>query len=120
MNPDPLEVLKDGVRRQIRAYHVTRQTYDGPGKTRGRRMHSGDGAAATSILAIIAQHYEPLLAEVERLREDAARYRWLRDESCPPHNFYVSVPDEFKGVRYSAHEVDTYIDAARQALGEKS
>ena len=44
--------------------------------------------------------------------KDAARYRWLRDHSCPPHNFYISVPDEFHEVRYSPTEVDAYIDAA--------
>ena len=54
-----------------------------------------------------------------KLREDAARYRWLRDVSCPPHNFYISVPDEFHGVKYGPDEVDAYIDAARAALGEK-
>lgn len=51
--------------------------------------------------------------------EDAARYRWLRDHSVPPHNFYISVPDEFHGVKYGTDEVDAYIDAARAALGEK-
>ena len=58
-------------------------------------------------------------ADSLRDRGDAARYRWLRDESCPPHNFYVSVPDEFKGVRYSRADVDAYIDEARQALAAK-
>lgn len=57
--------------------------------------------------------------EIARLREDAARYRWLRDHSCPPHNFYISVPDEFHGVRYTPGDVDAYIDAAKAAL-EKS
>jgi len=43
---------------------------------------------------------------------DAARYRWLRDHSVPPHNFYLSVPVEFDGVRYARSDVDAYIDAA--------
>ncbi|UNV91813.1 MULTISPECIES: hypothetical protein [unclassified Comamonas] len=43
---------------------------------------------------------------------DAARYRWLRDISVPPHNFYLSVPDEFKDARYTPREVDAAIDAA--------
>lgn len=43
---------------------------------------------------------------------DAERYRWLRDVSVPPHNFYLSVPAEFDGVRYAPAEVDAYIDAA--------
>lgn len=49
-------------------------------------------------------------------RADAARYRWLRDVSTPPHNFYIAVPDEFHGVKYGPHEVDAYIDAAIAAL----
>ncbi len=43
---------------------------------------------------------------------DAARYRWLRNKSVPPHNFYLSVPVEFAGVSYKPHEVDAAIDAA--------
>lgn len=50
---------------------------------------------------------------------DAARYRWLRDTSVPPHNFYLSVPIEFKDERYQPHQVDAEIDAAiRAAKGE--
>ena len=53
-----------------------------------------------------------LKAEVQALRADAMRYRWLRDVSVPPHNFYLSVPVEFDGVKYARAEVDAYIDAA--------
>ena len=66
--------------------------------------------------AVIAADRAGLVAEIERLRANAARYEWLRDCSCPPHNFYISVPDEFAGTRYTPDEVDTYIDAARAAL----
>ncbi len=62
---------------------------------------------------------EALRAAEERetaLHSDAERYHWLRDHSCPPHNFYISVPDEFAGQRYAPDDVDAYIDAARQAL----
>lgn len=51
----------------------------------------------------------------EQDRLDAARYRWLRDSSVPPHNFYLSVPVEFDGVKYTPQEVDNYIDAAAKA-----
>lgn len=44
--------------------------------------------------------------------KDAARYRWLRDRSVPPHNFYLSVPVEFKDDRYTPQQVDAAIDAA--------
>lgn len=50
---------------------------------------------------------------------EAERYRWLRDKSVPPHNFYLSVPEEFHGVRYQPHEVDAYIDAAIAAAKKK-
>ena len=62
--------------------------------------------------------YRKLQAELaankraEEAEKDAARYRWLRDKSVPPHNFYISVPVEFHGVRYTRHEVDSYIDEA--------
>lgn len=60
--------------------------------------------------------YQVSLADQAQSRADAARYRWLRDYSCPPHQFYISVPDEFHGVRFSPPEVDEYIDRARAAL----
>ena len=69
--------------------------------------------------AEITRLTEALRAAEERekaLRSDAERYHWLRDHSCPPHNFYISVPDEFAGQRYAPDDVDAYIDAARQAL----
>ncbi len=44
--------------------------------------------------------------------KDAERYRWLRDKSVPPHNFYLSVPVEFADVRYTSDQVDAAIDAA--------
>ena len=43
---------------------------------------------------------------------DAARYRWLRDVSVPPHNFYISVPVEFHDERYTPAQVDAAIDQA--------
>lgn len=43
---------------------------------------------------------------------EASRYRWLRDVSVPPHNFYLSVPEEFKHDTYRPEQVDSYIDAA--------
>lgn len=57
-------------------------------------------------------HPAPAVAVNEQDRLDAARYRWLRDNSVPPHNFYLSVPVEFDGVKYTPQEVDSYIDAA--------
>lgn len=69
-------------------------------------------AAVAQRDAVIAE----LRAKLTEEQADAARYHWLRDNSVPPHNFYISVPDEFRGVRYSQQEVDAYIDEARAAL----
>ena len=73
--------------------------------------------AANTLCAAISALTEAD-AKLAKAREDAARYHWLRDHSCPPHNFYISVPDEFHGVRYSSAEVDAYIDEARACLAE--
>jgi len=58
-------------------------------------------------------------AQIDALRADALRYRWLRDDSVPPHNFYLSVPVEFDGVPYTRGEVDAAIDAAMAAKEPK-
>ena len=60
---------------------------------------------------------EPI--DVAELVKDAARYRWLRDKSVPPHNFYISVPDEFAEAKYQPIDVDAYIDAAIAKHGER-
>jgi hypothetical protein len=49
------------------------------------------------------------------LNKDAGRYRWLRDKSVPPHQFYISVPIEFKDDKFTPQDVDAAIDAARGA-----
>lgn len=59
-----------------------------------------------------ATNFHPAVAVNDQLQREAARYRWLRDNSVPPHNFYLSVPVEFDGVKYTPQEVDNYIDAA--------
>ena len=85
--------------------------------------YSGDDSKDMDIAAYIAaanpSALRALLAERGELAKDAARYRWLRDSSVPPHNFYLSVPDEFEGVRYTPDEVDAGIDAALAALTNK-
>jgi len=56
----------------------------------------------------------------EDVVKNADRYVWLRDASVPPHNFYLSVPEEFDGVKYQPSEVDAYIDAAMLASAPTS
>lgn len=53
-----------------------------------------------------------LIAENEALRKDAERYRWLRDKSESIHQFYLSTPIWFTGVKFSKENVDSTIDAA--------
>jgi len=68
--------------------------------------------SANQRFEIAERKLEQERARVAELEKDAARYRWLRDVSVPPHKFYVSVPVEFDGVRFEPNEVDAYIDAA--------
>lgn len=53
-----------------------------------------------------------LIAENEALRKDSERYRWLRDRSESIHQFYLSTPIWFTGVKFSKENVDSTIDAA--------
>ncbi|QXG49198.1 hypothetical protein [Pseudomonas viridiflava] len=53
-----------------------------------------------------------LAVECEKLRKDAERYQWLRDESESIHQFYLSTPIWFTGVKFSKENVDSTIDAA--------
>lgn len=61
-NPDPLEVWREACGKYEDAYET--------GGTLRERVILGDQAAA----AIIAQHYAPVIAENERLREALRRY----------------------------------------------
>jgi hypothetical protein len=55
--------------------------------------------------------------EIEALRKDAERYRWLRDKSESIHQFYMSTPIWFTGVKFSKENVDRTIDAAMNREG---
>ncbi|PMU87089.1 MULTISPECIES: hypothetical protein [unclassified Pseudomonas] len=55
----------------------------------------------------------------ELLSKDAERYRWLRDSSESIHQFYLSTPIWFTGVKFSKENVDSTIDTA-MAQGERS
>ncbi|CDO34089.1 hypothetical protein [Novosphingobium sp. KN65.2] len=84
-------------------------------------MHMGTNYLVRDLWAAVSDLLstnEQMAERVAELEADAARYRWLRDHSVPPHNFYISVPDEFHGVKYSPSEVDAYIDEARAAFGD--
>lgn len=50
----------------------------------------------------------------EMFRRDAGRYRWLRDSSESVHQFYLSTPIWFTGVKFSKENVDNTIDASMQ------
>ncbi|WP_338576279.1 hypothetical protein V6L78_13085 [Pseudomonas canadensis] len=59
---------------------------------------------------IVAER-DQLKAENEALRQDADRYQWLRDKSEAVHQFYLSVPLWFTGVRFRPQDADNAIDA---------
>jgi hypothetical protein len=83
-----------------------------------QRLRAENESLKANIAAFsgYAPRLDALVTENEALKADAERYRWLRDKSVPPHNFYLSVPIEFDGVRYTPAEVDAAIDAAIDAV----
>jgi len=68
--------------------------------------------ADTYRLPGIAAHYRTFKAAETGLLKDAERYRWLRDRSESIHQFYLSTPIWFTGVKFSKENVDSTIDAA--------
>lgn len=75
------------------------------------------GGAAQAAINLLAER-DQLKAENEALRKDAERYQWLRDKSEAVHQFYLSVPLWFTGVRFRSQDVDNAIDA--MSKGEQS
>lgn len=75
-------------------------------------QEQADYRSKCAELELVHEQLDAALERVRKLEKDAARYRWLRDISVPPHNFYLSVPVEFDGVRYTREQVDAAIDAA--------
>jgi hypothetical protein len=60
----------------------------------------------------LKKEIDRLQAENVALRKDAERYQWLRDKSESVHQFYLSTPIWFTGVKFSKDNVDNTIDAA--------
>ena len=60
-----------------------------------------------------------LCDEIERLRTDAARYQWLRDQNADPNaNFYVGCEEdgmEVGDITWVGCELDGAVDAAMEA-----
>lgn len=69
-------------------------------------------------LAGLRTGYDAQNEVIAGLRKDAERYRWLRDKSESVHQFFLSTPIYFTGVKFSPENVDRTIDAAM--VGEAS
>ena len=61
-----------------------------------------------------------LRAEVEALRADAERYRWLRDQEVDDGCVIVMKNKHINGAISYAKNIDRYIDAARAALNQET
>jgi hypothetical protein len=61
---------------------------------------------------ILIQSLDSAIADYEQLEKNAKRYQWLRDKSESIHQFYLSTPIWFTGVKFSKENVDSTIDAA--------
>lgn len=84
---------------KISAIHSSANRWEA-GYDEGRRMGTKTALAER----------DQLKAENEALHKDAERYRWLRDKSESIHQFYLSVPIWFSGVRFRAVDVDNAIN----------
>jgi hypothetical protein len=80
-------------------------------------------AALREELALIDSYWRPSVDQAEQrltaaeqrnseLEKHAARYIWLRDKSESVHQFYLSTPIWFTGVKFNTENVDSTIDAA--------
>lgn len=76
------------------------------------RADTAPGELGKHMADVIRMRFDQLKAESEALRKDAERYRWLRDSSESIHQFYLSTPIWFTGVKFSKENVDNTVDAA--------
>ena len=74
-----------------------------------------DSRTTETLPRIAAARLEALQAEADRLREDAERYRWLRDEISCDEACRIFPGYHMKGAAWSDAEFDAAIDAARSA-----
>lgn len=65
---------------------------------------------------ILKARIDALTAENETLRKNSDRYEWLRDNSEPLHQFYLSTPIWLTGVKFNKDNVDSTIDTAIKRL----
>jgi hypothetical protein len=66
--------------------------------------------------AELAEKHDAALAQVETMRSDAERYRWLRTAT----DITVSGMEDGERYEYSAGVLDHVVDAARAAGGERA
>lgn len=75
---------------------------------------SSDNYARNYILKneVLEQRLAAAEQRNAELEKNAARYVWLRDKSESAHQFYLSTPIWFTGVKFNKENVDNTIDAA--------
>ena len=74
-----------------------------------------DDYSIADDMALASERLSELQAEADRLREDAERYRWLRDEISCDEACRIFPGYHMKGAAWSDAEFDAAIDAARRA-----
>ena len=74
------------------------------------------GSGIVMVRPEFAQQLERELAEaraeIERLRKDAERYRWLRDDELAFGVYPETGPDDYQWMSACGEELDELIDAA--------
>lgn len=74
-----------------------------------------DGSFADPMLRLACLAWQASRQLLAPELRNADRYLWLRDSSESVHQFYLSTPIWFTGVKFSKENVDRTIDAAMSA-----
>ena len=92
---------------QLRHLYVQLKSQDGMSRTDRARI--ADGILSPAIAAL-EKWGQPAQAQADSVQEDAARYRWLREQSS---TLFVNISINGEGAEI-AETLDSAVDAARK------
>ena len=77
---------------------------------------NGSGFSGASGLLALLEHIDAKQARIAELEQDAARYRWLREQASIVHATEGNIKWEWESGEYGEpdHSLDRFIDAAMQ------
>ncbi len=103
-------------RKRIAAYELLTRSLE----SRITLYSEKDSARAEAVATLDSERAAnaTLTAEIEALRKDAERYRWLRNK-IENENFVIAQDDNWSLISWSGDDPDRYIDAAMREGGKR-